>query len=80
MVKRIWQKCPLCEAKSVRLRCRNVSVKVRDVVIVVPHLEYYECTNCHEEFFDYEASKRVDNHCFSSSLSGNARRKKVSPG
>jgi YgiT-type zinc finger domain-containing protein len=58
-----WDKCPLCGSQRIRKKTGEVSVQTASGAVEVPRIEYHECEGCREQFFDYEASRIVDEYC-----------------
>lgn len=53
-------KCPSENQGHLTLRKINYQFKHKGKTIVIPDLEIWECDTCGEQFFPYEASKRID--------------------
>ena len=57
-----WDKCPLCGSPRIVKNEGDISIETKNGPIPIPRLEYHECEECGERFFDYEASKIVDEY------------------
>lgn len=62
-VKADWDKCPLCGSARITKKASELSIQTRNGPVQTPRIEYHECRDCGERFFDYEASKTVDECC-----------------
>jgi len=58
-----WTNCPLCGSTRIVKKIGSFSVKTRDGAVRVPRVRFHECEECGERFFDYEASKTIDEYC-----------------
>jgi len=67
-----WDTCPLCGSSCIVKKEGDISIETKNGPTRIPRIEYHECEECGERFFDYEASKIVDEYC----LAGDAVRKR----
>jgi len=58
-----WDQCPLCGSRRILKKVGDISIETKNAPVRIPHIEYHECEACRERFFDYEASKTVDEYC-----------------
>jgi YgiT-type zinc finger domain-containing protein len=54
--------CPLCGTKTLTSIRGDIHLNVGSKTADVPNVRHYECGSCGEQFFDYEASKQIDEH------------------
>lgn len=59
-MKYTFKTCPLCGSERIKLVRNTYRLRVGDIEVVVPKLERYECRECGEKLFDYEATKRIE--------------------
>jgi YgiT-type zinc finger domain-containing protein len=52
--------CPLCGSPSIRKKKGVHQFNVRGKLRSTPVVQYWECSNCHEIFFDREANRKID--------------------
>jgi YgiT-type zinc finger domain-containing protein len=58
-----WEKCPLCGSPRIQKKAGTFSVKTGRGAVRIPRIEYHECAACGERFFDYQASRIIDEYC-----------------
>jgi YgiT-type zinc finger domain-containing protein len=58
-----WHKCPLCGGARITKRVGQFSIETKDGTTTISPIEYYGCGDCGERFFEYEASKLIDEYC-----------------
>ncbi len=52
--------CPLCESPSIRKKRGVYKFDVHGEALSTPVIQYWECPNCGETFFDREANQKID--------------------
>jgi YgiT-type zinc finger domain-containing protein len=52
--------CPTCGQRSLERRRITLNLEVRGRTFEIPELELEVCSNCGEQLFDLEASRRVE--------------------
>jgi YgiT-type zinc finger domain-containing protein len=52
--------CPLCGSSSIRKKKGVHQFNVRGEWLTTPVVQYWECPNCKEIFFDREANQKID--------------------
>ena len=67
--------CPTCGSEKIKKVRRNLTRIVRGQKYTVPKLEFYECPDCGEHIYDYEAMKKIQAH--SPSFAGKGKSWKV---
>jgi YgiT-type zinc finger domain-containing protein len=55
-----FTQCPLCESIRIQKKKGNYKFEIDDKVVLSPIVEYWECANCSEAFFDQKANKKID--------------------
>jgi hypothetical protein len=48
---------------SHRKKAGLLSIQTTNASVRIPRIEFHECEECKERFFDYEASKILDEYC-----------------
>ena len=52
--------CPLCESPSIRKKKGAYKFDIHGEALLTPVIQYWECPNCDEAFFDREANRKID--------------------
>jgi YgiT-type zinc finger domain-containing protein len=52
--------CPLCESPSIRKKRGVYKFNIHGESLSTPVIQYWECPNCGEVFFDREANRKID--------------------
>jgi len=52
--------CPLCESPSIRKKRGVYKFDIQGEVLSTPVIQYSECPDCGEAFFDREANQKID--------------------
>jgi len=52
--------CPLCRSRRITKVHRTLTRQSKGIRYQVPDLEFYECPNCRQRFFDRAASRKID--------------------
>jgi len=73
--------CPLCGSPSIRKKKGVHQFNVRGELRSTPAVEYWECSNCNEIFFDREANRKIDAALLPerNAIRDGVSRKKVAP-
>jgi YgiT-type zinc finger domain-containing protein len=53
-------RCPICASRKVHRVKGVVQFRSPAGVINVPDIEFDQCSNCGEKFFDHQASQQID--------------------
>lgn len=54
--------CPICASKKIAKVRRTLTRQAGGKSYKVPSVQFYECGNCGEQFFDRAASQLIDAH------------------
>jgi YgiT-type zinc finger domain-containing protein len=54
--------CPICGSKKIKRVKRTLVREYHRARYQVPEVEFDECGNCSERFFDIAASRKIDAH------------------
>jgi YgiT-type zinc finger domain-containing protein len=52
--------CPLCGSSAIQKKRGHYKFNIKGKSIAAPLVQYWECPNCGEAFFDKQANKRID--------------------
>jgi YgiT-type zinc finger domain-containing protein len=64
--------CPLCGSSAIKKKRGSYALNIKGELVLTPVVQYWECPNCDEAFFDRQANMQIDEAL----LSGRKRRLK----
>jgi YgiT-type zinc finger domain-containing protein len=56
----IFTHCIACQSDKIRKVQGSFSVTIQDKTLKIPHIEYYECSQCGEKFMDLDNESKID--------------------
>ena len=52
--------CPLCGSPAIQKKKGHYKFNIKGKSLATPVVQYWECSNCGEAFFDKQANKLID--------------------